>query len=177
MKEDSNEDRFLGKWLSGDLSKEELKSFEKSEDYLAYKDILKGVERLERPVFDVEKKLKEQKAYNAIYKQHKKSPFVKPLTWIYSAAAIALVLIGLKFFFFQSVTTVRTDIGQTNVIALPDHSVVTLNADSTLEYDKNSFLEDRVLQLNGEAFFDVEKGSSFTVNTNNENGNPIALIL
>lgn len=167
MKKDSNEDHFLGKWLSGDLSDKELKSFKESKDYLAYKDILKGVERFDKPIFDVEKKLKEQKAFNATYKQNKKSKGIKPFTWVYSVAAIILVVIGLRVLFFQDVTTVHTKIGQINVLTLPDHSVVTLNADSSLEYDKNSFIKHKVLQLQGEAFFDVQKGSSFTVNTQN----------
>lgn len=167
MKKDNDEDRFLGKWLSGDLSDKELKSFKKSKDYLAYKDILKGVERLEGPIFDIEKKLKEQKKYNATFKQNKKARAVKPFIWVYSAAAIIIALVGLRVLFFQDVTTVHTIKGQMSVITLPDYSVVTLNADSSLEYDKKSFLKQKILKLEGEAFFDVKKGASFTVNTQN----------
>ncbi|WP_282081463.1 FecR family protein [Aquimarina algiphila] len=166
MKSDMNKDDFLGKWLSGELSNEERKAFENSEDYLAYKDILKGVERLERPVFDVEKGLKEQKIYNASYNKSKSSKVIKLRTWMYSAAAVILVIIGLRTIFFQDVR-IRTEMAQTQTITLPDNSVVTLNADSSLKYDKDSFTEDRVLQLQGEAFFDVSKGSTFTVSTKN----------
>ncbi len=166
MEKDFNDDDFLGKWLSGDLSNEDREAFEKSEDYTAYKDILRGVERLDRPVFDVEKGLKEQKIYNASYIKTKTSKVFKIRTWVYSAAAVVLALIALRTVFFQDVT-IRTKMAQTQVITLPDHSVVTLNADSSLEYDKNSFLERRELYLKGEAFFDVHKGSSFTVTTKN----------
>ncbi len=166
MKNDINKDDFLGKWLSGDLSNEERKAFEESEDYLAYKDILRGVERLDRPIFDIEKGLAAQKIYNASYKDTKTSKVIKLRTWLYSAAAVILVIIGLRTLFFQDVT-IRTEMAQTQVITLPDHSVVTLNADSSLKYDKDSFMENRVLQLKGEAFFDVQKGSTFIVNTKN----------
>ncbi len=166
MKKDFNENDFLGKWLSGDISNEDRKAFENSEDYTAYKDILRGVERLDRPVFDVEKGLKEQKIYNTSYKKAKISKVFKIRTWVYSAAAVVLALIALRIVFFQDVT-IRTKMAQTQVITLPDHSVVTLNADSSLEYDKNSFLERRELFLKGEAFFNVHKGSSFTVTTKN----------
>ncbi|WP_109301021.1 FecR family protein [Aquimarina sp. AU474] len=166
MKKDFNEDDFLGKWLSGDLSNEDRKAFEESEDYVVYKDILRGVERLDKPVFDVEKGLKAQKIYNTSYKKAKTSKVFKLRTWIYSAAAVVLVLIGLRTIFFKDVT-IRTKMAQTQVVTLPDHSVVTLNADSSLKYDKDSFLEHRELYLKGEAFFDVHKGSSFTVTTKN----------
>ncbi len=166
MKRDINEDDFLGKWLSGDLSKEDLKDFEESEDYLAYKDIIKGVERLSRPVFDVEKGLIEQKIYNASYTETKTSKVFKLRTWIYSAAAVVLILIGLRILFFQD-NTIATDMAQTQVITLPDHSIVTLNADTSIEYNKKSFMKNRVLHLEGEAFFDVHQGSSFTIHTKN----------
>ncbi len=167
MKIDINENNFLAKWLSGDLSKEDQQAFESTEDHLAYKDILKGVDRFDKPIFDIEEKLKEQKDFNATYKGHQKSRVIKPMTWLYSAAATIVLLIGLKALFFQDITTVYTKNGQMDVITLPDHSVVHLNADSSLKYNEKSFLEDKVLQLQGEAFFEVKKGASFVVNTKN----------
>ncbi len=161
-----NKDNFLGKWLSGDLSNEEHKAFENSKDYLAYKDILKGVERFERPVFDIEKGLKEQKIYNVSYKASKTSKKIALRIWMYSAAAVVLIIIGLKTMFFQDIT-IRTKMAQIQTVTLPDNSVVTLNAGSSLTYDKDSFIEDRELRLNGEAFFDVSNGSTFTVSTKN----------
>ncbi len=166
MKKDINEDGFLGKWLSGTLSSEDQKAFESSEDYLAYKDILNGVERLNRPAFDVEKGLKAQKIYNVSYQEKKKAKVIRLRTWMYSTAAIFLVCIGLKMLLFKDIT-IQTEIAETQVITLPDNSIVSLNAGSSLRYHKNSFMKNRVLHLKGEAFFDVSKGSSFTVTTEN----------
>ena len=128
---------------------------------------MRGVKRLEKPVFDVEKQLEEQKKYNATLQHNKKQKF--STTWMYSAAALILLLIGIKFFFFPYTTTIHTEKGQNTVVTLPDHSKVMLNADSSLEYNKKSFAEDKVVELHGEAFFDVEKGASFIVNTANGN--------
>jgi transmembrane sensor len=47
---------------------------------------------------------------------------------------------------------------------LPDGSRVTLNANSEISYGKD-FKQNRELSLSGEAFFEVEKGSRFTVKT------------
>ncbi|MEM8901966.1 MAG: FecR family protein, partial [Bacteroidota bacterium] len=48
---------------------------------------------------------------------------------------------------------------------LPDQSVVTLNAASTLVLDTTNWSSNRTLFLQGEAFFEVTKGSTFRVNT------------
>ena len=48
---------------------------------------------------------------------------------------------------------------------LPDQSIVTLNAASTLELDTTNWSSNRTLFLTGEAFFDVMEGSTFRVNT------------
>ncbi|MDH7447718.1 FecR family protein [Aquimarina sp. 2201CG14-23] len=164
MNQDNN--NFLGRWLANDLSEKEKKDFETSQEYLAYKDILRGVEKFERPVFDIETGLKKQKEFNKTYVDTPKSKVIKLRTWIYSAATVAVILFGLKTMFFNT-TKVSTAMAETKNWTLPDNSVVTLNADSSIEYDQNSFLEDRTLILKGEAFFDVAKGSQFTVNTKN----------
>jgi transmembrane sensor len=48
---------------------------------------------------------------------------------------------------------------------LPDGSKVFLNGGSTVSYDKASWTDERTLELDGHAFFEVEKGSRFTVQT------------
>ena len=48
-------------------------------------------------------------------------------------------------------------------VLLPDGSKVILNVKSSLSY--NQSWEDRVINLDGEAFFEVTKGQKFTVNT------------
>ncbi len=85
------------------------------------------------------------------------------------AAAIAL----LVFFNLPSGSNF-TPSYDTNVLAasamrktvqLPDGSVAYLNASSKLDYDKANWGKGRRLRLRGEAFFEVEKGNSFIVET------------
>jgi ferric-dicitrate binding protein FerR (iron transport regulator) len=54
--------------------------------------------------------------------------------------------------------------GTTAKLALNDHSHVTLNAKSTVSYP-TLFQYIRTLKLDGEAYFEVAKGSTFTVET------------
>ncbi|MBK7220207.1 MAG: FecR family protein [Saprospiraceae bacterium] len=47
----------------------------------------------------------------------------------------------------------------------PDQSIVVLAPGSKIIYDDQNFVEQRTLQLEGRAFFEVEKGSPFTVSS------------
>ena len=64
-------------------------------------------------------------------------------------------------------TSINTHFAEKQTISLPDGSTAQLNSDSKLSYDKKSWAQDRRLLLEGEAFFKVEKGSSFKVVTKN----------
>jgi transmembrane sensor len=52
---------------------------------------------------------------------------------------------------------------------LPDGSQIALNAGSRIRYDQNNFGSERKVNLDGEAFFSVVKGSKFVVSTRNGN--------
>ena len=73
--------------------------------------------------------------------------------------------------FYFSFNTNKTEIliaqGKQVIIYLPDSSKITANADSKIVYNEKTWAENRTLTLSGEAFFEVKKGSRFTVVTNN----------
>lgn len=158
-------DDFLARWLAGEISDKEKEAFEKSEDYLAFKDILNGVDRFDQLTFDTEKNLIAQKAYNLTY-QDKKSKIISLKQWMYAAAALILIIISVRVFIPKH-TTITTDMAQKETFTLPDKSQVVLNADSSIKYLSDSFLETRELTLEGQAYFKVAKGSKFTVKTEN----------
>jgi transmembrane sensor len=83
------------------------------------------------------------------------------------AAAGFLLLIGLWLGWNR--------IGREDVIALrghqsdyrlPDGSAIALNAETEISFNKKTFQKNRVLKMDGEAFFNVEKGNPFTIKTN-----------
>ncbi len=55
--------------------------------------------------------------------------------------------------------------GQHSEYQLPDGSLVTMNADSKISFKRSKFNKDRYLKLEGEAFFNVKKGKTFTIST------------
>ncbi len=86
------------------------------------------------------------------------------------AASIVLMLtLGFTLkFLLQDINTIKviTDNNNTKEIILPDSSLICLNKNTTVKY-RRSF-KNRVIYLNGEAFFDVKKqrGKTFTVKSN-----------
>jgi transmembrane sensor len=83
------------------------------------------------------------------------------LTFVRIAAVIILVfgisILGIRNFSNKSV---KTDIAETEQVILPDGSRVTLNAGSKLGYPKKFGKENRLVALQGEAYFEVERDPS-----------------
>ena len=82
----------------------------------------------------------------------------------WAAAAVILIISGLGFMRFYT-TNVYSANGEHLAHTLPDDSVVRLNAGSSLSYAPYWWVFERAVSLDGEAFFEVEKGSRFVVNS------------
>lgn len=83
-----------------------------------------------------------------------------------SAAAAACIAFLLIFYFLgPSDTTIKTDYAQFASETLPDGSVVQLNAGSSIAFNPKEWEKHRIVELTGEAFFDVKKGTPFMVKT------------
>lgn len=88
----------------------------------------------------------------------------KSVLWVRWAASVA-ILVTISFIGYQlSNKTISTQNGQFADHLLPDGSKVSLSNSSTLKFNQlNWMLGMRKLQFEGEGFFEVEKGSTFTV--------------
>lgn len=153
------DDTFLARWLANELTKEELKSFQESDDYKAYALIAETTGRAQVASFDLDHNL--EATLQKVRAQSKKR--VIPL-WSYAAAASVLLCFIAYTFLFQS-TTISTTVGEQREVVLPDGSNIVLNAVSSIAFEKRTWAYKRNVQLTGEAFFAVKKGASFTVQT------------
>ncbi|WKN33865.1 FecR domain-containing protein [Porifericola rhodea] len=101
---------------------------------------------------------------------------VRPKLWRAVAATLAgfILLAGVYLFKYQSseLTEYTTAYGETQTIILPDESIVTLNANSSLSFSEAEWSKyaERVVNLNGEAYFEVEK-------VNTKEGSPLKFIV
>ena len=89
------------------------------------------------------------------------------LSFVWKIAASVVILLTASFATYRlSEVTVQVERGVSQTVQLPDGSQVQLNADSRLNYNQLTWIASRNVSLEGEAFFDVQKGEKFTVNSN-----------
>jgi len=165
MKLKNIDDNYLAKWLNADLSDADLLNIVGESDFEAYQKIKDKLNLFESPSFDSEKVL-------ASIKSKINKPKAKLITlipnWVYSAAASITLLLAAYLFFFSE-TSFTTGYGEQTAYNLVDGTFVKLNSKSTLSYNKRTWDKNRVVKLNGEAYFEVTHGIPFTVITKSGN--------
>lgn len=154
----------INKWLKNELSEEELKAFKKLDDYDSYMMISEKAKYFKSPDFNTDDSLKN---IESKIKDKKSSSYKIRYQYLAAVAAILIVAFSIfKIFNINSdVKIFKTEIAKTQTINLPDNSTVNLSANSLISFDNSAWDTKRNLTLEGEAFFDVEKGKKFTVET------------
>jgi len=135
-------------------------------------------------LFETHKKMQkidEQKAFREISRQINKSPRIGFFGYFQRAAAILLLpLIAVSGFYYnkqkvdhvqvaQVTNTVETPLGMRSSLILPDSTKVWLNAGSKISFPVVFSNEKRIVNLSGEAYFEVKKNKKwpFVVATKN----------
>ncbi len=157
-----NKDNLLAKWAEGLLSDNERKQFEAEHDLADLKSGLELLDQMEFPAYD------RAAAWEQLKQKQQQPKNVISLSFLLKAAAV-LLLIGASVFYFSgsSDRMISTDFAETKEILLPDDSKVVVNHNSVLSYDDKNWDNKRLVNLKGEAFFKVAKGSIFVVKTPN----------
>ncbi|MDD7886477.1 FecR family protein [Flavivirga sp. 57AJ16] len=156
-----NREILISKWLNNDLNDQELEAFKMLEDYDDLVKLNEGLQAFKTDDYDTSKEL--DTVLNTIKSSKKQSKhWFKPFMRI---AAILAVCFSLYYYTTTLDTTITTEFAEKTTIELPDASSVSLNAKSLLIFNKKDWKHHREVELNGEAFFKVAKGSSFKVKT------------
>jgi len=165
-KQNSNieNDTFLAKWLEGEISDAELGNLVSEADFKTYQKLKKAFnvsEKLDAPMDESFAKIQQHISI--------KNGKVRPLyrNWSIGIAASIALLFGLFSIFGNDNVIIESGFGTNRTIVLLDGSEVILNSKSKLSYNKDNWQENRTINLEGEAYFKVEKGNTFTVNTSN----------
>lgn len=153
------------KWLNGEISDDELRA-------VAGDDILTDLDRLVNNVDQWS-----MPKYDAVsgYEKFKQNKKVKPakirkINWFaisgIAASFLVLLFIGNQFLSNQDQVTFANNGKNENKI-FADGSEIWLNDGSTITHNEKKWSDQRTIELTGEAMFEVTKGNSFVVNTQN----------
>lgn len=153
----------IKKWLDNSLTPEELEAFKALEDYEALTKLSNYTKGFKAPEYNEDEALKTV-LHQIETKKQSKTNWLQPVLKI---AAILVLCFGAYYYTTTLDTTFTTDFSEKISVELPDHSKVDLNALSSITFNKSDWKNNRNVSLKGEAFFDVEKGSTFNVNTSN----------
>jgi len=152
----------LHNYLNGTATQEEIAQLKADPEYASYIKIAEATKCFDTPDFD------EKATFNAISEKLEQQPKVKKLNlWptVLKIAAVFAVIVAGYLYVDSLETTISTSVAEKQNFNLPDGSEVALNANSTIEYQKNKWDNNRTLELDGEAYFKVTKGNTFTVQT------------
>ncbi len=159
MKNYDTDDTFLGRWLAGELSEEELIQFKKTDAYKQFKLINDESQLLSGPDINVEAALQN-------VKKRTQSKAAKPKTFrLWFSVGMAAILVLSLGYYMNSSKTINNGIGSTQTIVLEDGSKINLNANSSITYKRFFWKNNKSVTLNGEAYFTISKGDGFKVET------------
>jgi len=158
----NDKDTLLAKWLVGEITPDELLQLKKEVDLDALKEVLDQQKNFDLEVRPAAEMWDEFEA---------NLPTPEKTTSLFNWRGLAVVLIilaligGLLYFMLNRGERVVAPPGKTQTIPYADGSRVELSPGSELTYDESKWDEQRELELKGQAFFDVSKGSPFKVQT------------
>lgn len=156
-------EELIKKWSDGTIGPDDIKSPEQKEEYEALLRLDESLQAFKAPDFNIEEALREVNG--------KKTPKARVVRMtglgnlLKVAAVVLLVLLGYFILQNSNEQTISTQLAQKTTINLPDQTEVQINAASSLAYNKRDWQENRLVSLEGEAFFKVTKGSKFDVET------------
>ncbi len=156
-------------WLEGKISSQEASAYASESEH--FEVLSKYIDKASSlGVF--EKNTKEE-AWRKLEAKIAEAPQTKVVSinrryWLAGVAASFIVIVSAFFLLDQSFfgnVNVQTALAETQTIYLPDSSVVHLNAETDVSYSKKGWDSERIVELDGEAFFEVKRGSNFKVTT------------
>ncbi len=170
------EDAFLGRWVGGELSDQELADFENwLLSHPAERPFFEDVRKIWTSAASSPKGLSREQRWKVIRERlnisKNRSHFIpmyrRAAVKISAVAAVLLLLATFYWWTLSGIVTVQSKNAEIITHSLPDGSEVVLNAASSLSYSKNDWAEKRDINFQGEGFFRVVPGAPFTVISEN----------
>jgi len=165
MNEESNIEELITKWLDNEISDQELSILKKHKDFQELEKIKNASSQLDYGTYNKEDELERLQTRLKESRVKKRPSMVK---WLAAAVLVGVIMTGLYTSQQWSNEIISTPYASL-VYQLPDNSSVHLNNNSSISFNKKNWVNERVVQLKGEALFTVQKGASFIVETSRGN--------
>ncbi|WP_108804225.1 FecR family protein [Aquimarina sp. Aq107] len=168
MENKFTKDNLIARWLDNRLNKDEKEELDASGELDELKVVLDDIDTWQVKKFDTEAGLEDLKKRKKFVISSPPPKQNKTSKWLSIAASIAILIMGGYFswnYLSNQTITIDTLIAESKTIKLPGGSQITMDAMSTISYNEKDWTNNRTVYLKGQAFFDVVKGSSFTVIT------------
>ena len=154
-------------WLEGKISSQEAKQLAEEPQFESLEKFVASTKSLQVP-----ERISKEEAWKRLESRISESYSPKVISisrrnWLIGIAASFILAIGAFFLFQQNTNqiSIATSLAEVRTVNLPDGSVVHLNAESSVSFPENGWSDSREVKLSGEAFFEVKRGSSFSVIT------------
>lgn len=153
----------LAKWLDGSIAPADLRELEKEVDLKTLHATLEQQKHFElehHPVADMWKEF-EDRIQQA---PKEKTPPGNRRWWL---LVVVIGIIGLVIYFLSQTSQqfIKTVPEERQELIIADGTKVLIGPGSVLEFDSSQWANQRAMQLNGQAIFEVSKGSPFSVQT------------
>jgi ferric-dicitrate binding protein FerR (iron transport regulator) len=155
----------IHQYLNREVDVESVKQELTEEEFNKWSETLSMVDDMPKAKFKVERE------FDLIQQKKQENKTSKSKIKYLKIAAILILLISSSVFTFtylndsSKLTNITSNEVQDKPVKLPDNSRVRLNTTSSISYSEKNWDKSRRLQLKGEAYFDVEEGNRFIVET------------
>ncbi|WP_010523369.1 FecR family protein [Aquimarina agarivorans] len=157
-------DVYLAKWLSGELTPDQLEEFKQHPHYNQYVKINDAALNMSLTDYDVDHAYLNLKTKINNGKHTSNTKVISLYKWVGAVAACMLICVGVYVFSFSS-NIYESNLAEKRNVVLPDGSTVMLNSKAVAEVNTFNWKTSRLVELEGEAFFKVKKGNKFSVET------------
>lgn len=158
-----NNESYVRKWLKGSLSDKEKAVFERTPDFKTLEKLVSSTQSFKAPEYNIDAELEKLQLQKTDKGKVVKISWAK--SFVRVAAVLVLIMASIFYFYLNVNTSIETLTAEKNSLLLPDSSSIDLNASTSISYKKRLWNITRQVDLDGEAFFSVAKGSKFDVET------------
>jgi len=161
------ENTLLAKWLAGNISPTELQELQKEYDLSKLEQVLNRQKKFDITTHTDEAMWEDFEKRVANSEKTQKTKKINK-NFIIGFILITIFAIGTWFYFNKNSNSsqkIKTPPAKTQEIQYADGTKIHLSPSSSVEYDEQKWTDQRTINLDGQAFFVVEKGNPFVVLT------------